>query len=67
MIPYKDLFIALMEGGVEYMVAGGFAVNFYQVQRATVDLDLIVLLEQNNIHKFIRIMQNPGCRCRGFN
>lgn len=60
MIPYKDLFIALSQEKIRYLVAGGFAVNFHQVQRATVDLDLIVLLEKSNIEKFVQLVTRLG-------
>lgn len=42
MVAYKDLFVALEKHKIEYLVAGGFAVNFHQVNRATADLDLIL-------------------------
>lgn len=60
MVPYKDLFIQLEKSGIQYLVAGGFAVNFHQVQRATVDLDLIVHLEKSNILNFIALMKTLG-------
>ena len=60
MIFYKDLFLALHEHRIEYLVAGGFAVNFHQIQRATVDLDLIIHLEKDNLDRFIVIMEKLG-------
>jgi hypothetical protein len=60
MVLYQDLFKALGENKVEYLVAGGFAVNFHNVQRATADLDLIVHLEEKNIKKFIKLITQIG-------
>ncbi len=60
MVPYQDLFKLLSQRKIRYLVAGGFAVNFHQVQRATVDLDLIVQLEKKNILDFTVIMKELG-------
>ena len=51
-IPYTAIFRELCAADVRYLVVGGFAVNFHQVQRATVDLDLIVDLSDENLAKF---------------
>lgn len=64
MIPYKDIFIAFDRAKVKYLVAGGFAVNFHHVNRATVDLDLILHLEENNILKFNEVMTELGFKPR---
>lgn len=60
MVPYQTLFVQLRKQNIKYLVAGGFAVNFHQIQRATVDLDLIVHLEQSNVLKFVRLMEELG-------
>lgn len=60
MVPYQSVFQALAKLQVRYLVAGGFAVNFHQVQRATVDLDLIIQIERENILKFISLMKDLG-------
>jgi hypothetical protein len=61
---YQELFVALSENKISYLVAGGFAVNFHQVQRATADLDLIVHLEIKNVEKFISLMKQIGYQAR---
>jgi hypothetical protein len=60
MIPYKDLFLALHQAKVRYLVAGGFAVNFHGVQRATVDLDLVLYLEKHNIQTAFELLKTLG-------
>lgn len=60
MISYKGLFTALFRHKIQYLVAGGVAVNLHQVNRATADLDLIVHLETKNVHSFIKVMENLG-------
>lgn len=64
MVPYQKLFTSLSANGIHYLVAGGFAVNFHQVQRATIDLDLILHLEKSNVLRFVKIMQELGYRPR---
>ena len=60
MVPYKDIFLALDKHKIRYLVAGGFAVNFHNVQRLTADLDLILHLEENNILEFAKMMTSLG-------
>ncbi len=64
MVSYQSLFIGLAQHKIQYLVAGGFAVNFHQVQRATMDLDLIVFLEENNVKKFILFVESLGFKPR---
>ena len=46
--------------GVEYLVTGGIAVNLYGFIRATMDLDLLMLLDDVNTGKFIKIVKELG-------
>lgn len=59
-VPYRTVFEGLDRLRVRYVVAGGFAVNFHQIQRATVDLDLIIQIEKENILKFVSLMSELG-------
>jgi hypothetical protein len=59
---FKDIFEELNQGGVKYMVAGGIAVNLYGIERATADLDIVVLLESENLVRFISIAQKLGLK-----
>ncbi|MBK9292942.1 MAG: hypothetical protein IPM57_00600 [Oligoflexia bacterium] len=58
--PYQTLFTQLQKNNIQYLVAGDFAVNFHQIQRATVDLDLILHLEKSNVLKFVKLIQEMG-------
>lgn len=60
MISYRKLFEALFKNKIRYLVAGGVAVNLHQVNRATVDLDLIVHLEPANAKQFVKVMLALG-------
>jgi hypothetical protein len=57
MLSFLELFDALNSKSVQYLVAGGWAVNLYGIERATGDLDLVVYLEQQNLEKFIEVME----------
>jgi len=49
---YGKVFKALNKAKVKYVVAGGVAVVLHGYMRATADLDLIVLLEEENLSRF---------------
>jgi hypothetical protein len=57
MTSFLALFAALNRKKVKYLVAGGWAVNLYGIERATGDLDLVVYLEQHNLDKFVAVMK----------
>ncbi len=50
---YLDLFSKLDEFGVEYVLIGGLAVSLHGVERATMDIDISVALEPDNLSKLI--------------
>lgn len=60
MAAYQKILEELSKAQIKYLIVGGFAVNFHQVQRATVDLDLIIHLEEANVLKFTSMMKNLG-------
>ena len=45
----ETVFRSLNEAGVRYLVAGGVAVNIHGYQRVTVDLDLVIQLDGDNM------------------
>jgi hypothetical protein len=51
---YIDLFRTLQEHEVRYLVVGGLAVNLYGVERATMDVDLMVAMDGENVGRFIQ-------------
>jgi len=52
---YLDLFQALQEGRVRYLVVGGVAVNLHGVGRLTVDVDLMLALDPENLQHFVSV------------
>jgi hypothetical protein len=49
-----DLFRALDEEAVRYLLVGGLALNIHGVERATMDVDLMVALDSANLEAFLR-------------
>jgi hypothetical protein len=64
MTSFLALFAALNRKKVQYLVAGGWAVNLYGIERATGDLDLVVYLEQRNLEKFADVMKEMAFKPR---
>lgn len=50
-ILYGEVFLALNKAKIEYAICGGLAVVLYGYVRLTMDLDLIVSLEKENLEK----------------
>lgn len=59
---YLDIFKALNDNKIRYLVVGGIAVNLHGMQRSTADLDLIVALDSANALKFAETMKTLGYR-----
>jgi hypothetical protein len=53
---------ALNGARVQYLIVGGLAVNAHGYERATVDVDLVIDLEPDNIIRGLRALQNIGYR-----
>ena len=52
---YLDLFKALQKEKVDYVLVGGLAVNFHGVERATMDVDLTLAMDQANLQRFLKV------------
>lgn len=50
---YLDLFRALNEHQVHYLLVGGLAMNLHGVPRMTMDVDLVLTMDQDNLDRFI--------------
>jgi hypothetical protein len=59
---FGKIFGALNQARVKYMVAGGIAVNMYGIERATADLDIVMLLEEGNLSRFVSVAGNLGLK-----
>ncbi len=51
---YLGLFRALATEGVRYLVVGGVAVNLHGAERLTMDIDLMLSMDAQNLRRFLR-------------
>jgi hypothetical protein len=52
-----EILLTLSESGVDFIVCGGVALVLQGVERLTMDIDLSVDLEENNLRKFLGAMR----------
>jgi hypothetical protein len=50
---YLDLFRTLQDEQVEYVLVGGLAINLHGVERATMDVDLVLAMDAANLRRFL--------------
>lgn len=60
MLDYLAIFKRFNDAGIRYLVVGGLAVNLYGVPRMTYDVDVLLDLEDDNVHRFVILMQEWG-------
>ncbi|MBI2524145.1 hypothetical protein HYW11_02955 [Candidatus Peregrinibacteria bacterium] len=60
MNPYREIFQALNDAGIRYLVVGGVAVNLHGYSRFTGDLDLLLALEGSNLDRMGTLMEERG-------
>ncbi len=47
----------LNEAGINYMVSGSIAANYYTIPRMTRDIDIVIELQYCDVDKFVRLFQ----------
>ena len=57
---YEKIYRALNRHRIRYLVIGGVAVNLYGLHRMTRDLDLMIDISENNLEKFIKVIEKLG-------
>ncbi len=57
---YLDLFRALERENVRYLLIGGLALNIHGVERATMDIDLMLAMDAENLEAFRLAAQALG-------
>ena len=55
---YKDILQKLEQEDFQYLVVGGIAVNLHGYTRATGDLDIMIMLNEENIRKFVSVIKS---------
>lgn len=61
---YKNILKSLQDKNFEYLVVGGLAVNLHGYTRATADLDILILLSEENIRKFVQVIKSINYKPR---
>lgn len=56
----KELLLALADAGVQAVVGGGVACVLQGVERMTLDLDLAVAFDRENLLRFLSVMKAEG-------
>jgi hypothetical protein len=57
---FKDFLKLLNSNNVEYLVIGGYAVNYYGFSRATADLDIWIAITAENADRVARTVRQFG-------
>lgn len=59
--PYLiEIITSLSENEVEFIICGGMAAVFHGVERMTMDVDISLNMESQNIKKFLPVVKNLG-------
>lgn len=53
----KDIIVQLSEKKVKFIIFGGVAVVLHGVERMTLDLDLSISMDKENVEKFLEVME----------
>jgi len=56
----KEILIALAKGKIKFVICGGVAVVLHGVERLTMDIDIAVSMEEENLYTLIYVMKNLG-------
>ena len=57
---FKEFLRLLNSNSVEYMVIGGYAVNYYGFPRATADLDIWIAIGEENAQRVAQVLREFG-------
>lgn len=57
---FVDIFAALNKARIKYLVVGGVAVNLYGFIRYTGDIDILLELDEKNLLKMDKLMEEMG-------
>lgn len=64
MMFYEEVIKAFNRENIEFVIIGGIALNLHGVPRTTMDLDMAVALEDENLKKIVTILKTLGHRPR---
>lgn len=58
--PYREIFSALNDAGIRYLIVGGVAVNLHGYRRFTGDVDILLALQPENLENMTKLMHSLG-------
>lgn len=61
---YEEVFKKLSDEKVDYLVIGGVALVLHGVVRLTIDLDIMLLPESDNLKKFVSAVEKLGYKSK---
>ena len=61
---YAEILLALSRGNVRFVVAGGVAVVLHGVERLTMDIDVAVDFEPENLRRFVEVTKQLDLKPR---
>ncbi len=59
-----ELVQALKKEKINYLIVGGYAVNFHGYSRNTVDIDLVIKFSLTNLKKIEKLLQTMGLKSK---
>ncbi len=57
---YYEVLKEFYDNQLRYMIVGGLSLNLHGVPRVTQDIDVVIALDEDNIYRFISIMDKLG-------
>jgi hypothetical protein len=54
----KDVAGKLNDARIPYMISGSVAMNFYAQPRMTRDIDIVIVLKENDVKRFVSLFEN---------
>jgi len=58
--PYREIFQALADVEIQYLIVGGVAVNLHGYRRFTGDIDILLALDERNLVAMTDVMHRLG-------
>ncbi|MHB8621907.1 MAG: hypothetical protein ACYC9J_02600 [Sulfuricaulis sp.] len=59
---YLELFQKLEGAKIRYMLVGGLAMNLYGVPRSTMDVDIVLAMDQDNLRAFLEMAKQMNMK-----
>ena len=64
-VDFEGLLRLLVEGGVDFIIVGGFAASAHGAARVTYDLDIVYSREQANVDRLVNVLAGVSPYLRG--